>query len=351
MALFAAAPLPPTGKGKGTSMPKTKASFCVIAATLCTVIVLFVLPITPKVPVSTAVIERGSLVRTQSMEGLICYANEQPCLSPLAGLVAQVYVEQGQAVKKGEALLRLDSTMEEQVLREFKQALYQQEETVHSLSVYSEAAQAVWLQNQLGLEQKMREAALSIDAKTIRAVSDGIVGQVYTGENDYVAALTPLMSLHADAVELRAQRRYQDSANLRVGMRVMILAGGQQQATGTLKGFDAPGVDSAGMLSQTLRFSVDEGEIWLAERMGDTISMEVLWDVEPGVALVPIAAVSQSGHIWIVKDGKATAMAIDPRKRDADYVCVPEELVGEAVILLPDNSPLYQHCLVKEAKK
>jgi membrane fusion protein (multidrug efflux system) len=333
-------------------MPKTKASFCVIAATLCTVIVLFVLPITPKIPVSIAVIERGSLIRSQSMEGLVGYANEQPCLSPLAGQVAQVYVRQGQAVQKGELLARLDTSIEERALSELRQAFHHQEETARQLWAHSEAAQAVWLQNQLSMEQKMQELTLAIEAKTLRAPVDGVLGQIYTGENDYVDAFSPMMTLHGAALEIRAGQRFQDSANLRVGMRAMILAGGAQQAVGTLKGFDIPSVDSAtGLYSQTLRFSVEEGQAWLAERLGETVALEVLWDVEPDMALVPIAAVSQNNQLWLVKDGKANATLIDPRKRDADYVCVPEEFIGETVILLPDELPLHQGCLVKEAEE
>ncbi len=70
-------------------MPKTKASFGMIAVTLCTVTVMFVLPITPKIPVSTAVIERGNLVMAQSLEGRVGYGDQQVCGAPLAGRAAK----------------------------------------------------------------------------------------------------------------------------------------------------------------------------------------------------------------------------------------------------------------------
>lgn len=333
-------------------MPKTKASFCVIAATLCTVIVLFVLPITPKIPVSIATIQRGTLVRTQSMEGLVCYGNEQPCVSPVAGQIAQVYVRQGQSVQQGDALLRLDTSLEERTLSELKQTLHQQEEAISALPAGQEVVQAVWLQNQLTLEQKIQEIGLTIEAKTLRATTDGVVGQVYAGQDAYVAALSPLMSIHAETVEICAQQRVQDSASLEVGMQGIVYVNGKQQAVVTLKAFEAPYIDEvSGMYSQTLRFSLAESDDWFLERVGETVAIELLWDIETDVALAPISAVSQSDFLWIMEDGKASAVAIDPQKRDASYVCVPEELVGATVILLPDDSQLYSGCLVKEAKK
>ncbi len=323
-----------------------------IAATLCTVIVLFVLPITPKVPVSTAVIQRGSLLRTQSVEGMIRFGNEQPCLSLLAGQVAELYVAQGQRVQKGEALLRLDTSAEERALKEMTGALKKQEELVSSLSYEKDAVQAVWLQNRLTMEQKVQELMASIDAKTLRAQNDGIIGQVYTAPDSYVAALTPLMSIHENTVEIYAQHRMQDSANLRTGVKAVVYANGQQQAIAELSGFGAPVLDSmTGLSMQTLRFSVREGAAWVQDHVGETVSMELLWDAQENLALAPMAAVSQDDLLWVVRDGKAVPMAIDSQKRDADYVCVPENLVGESVVLLPDETPLFSGCLIKEAKK
>lgn len=334
-------------------MPKAKASFCVIAATFITVIVLFVLPITPKVPVSTAVVERGSLVRTQSVEGLICYRGEQPCLSPVAGQVAQVYVAQGQAVLKGDPLVRLDTTFEEQALKDLRQAMYQQEQAVLALSVEKEAVQAVWMQNKLSMETQIRELSATVEAKTLRAPADGVVGQVYAVEAAYVAGLSPMLSIHAGSVELKAQQRVQESASLQVGTRAVVYGGGAQQAVAVLTGFDVPAQDSAsGLYTQTLRFDLEEGGEWLLGRIGDRVSIEILSDVQENVAIAPIAAVSESSLLWLVQaDGKVTPVKIDPENRDEDYVRVPEEYVGQRVVLLPDEGTLRQGTLVKESKK
>ncbi len=333
-------------------MPKTKASLCVIAATICTVIVLFVLPITPKLPVSTAVVQRGNLVRTQAVEGLVCYQSEQPCLTPLAGQVAQVYVRQGQRVQKGEPLLRLSTALEEETLQQLEKAVYQQEQSVSAIAVQQEAVQAVWLQNKLSMESQMRELTLAIAAKTLRAPADGMVGQVYAAQDQYVGEMTPLLTVHSDALEVRAQQRMQESASLRVGTRALVYAGADRQATATLTAFDLPTLDSVtGQYLQTLHFAVDEGGEWLGERIGDAVSMEILFDVEQDVAVAPLAAVSENSLLWLVTEGKVSSLKIDPEKRDEDFVRVPEELVGQKVVLLPDDQALRPGSLVKETRK
>ena len=333
-------------------MPKTKASFAIIAVTVCTVVVMFVLPVTPKIPVSTAVIERGSLVVTQSLEGLVGYGNEQICMLPVAGLVTHVSTWQGQTVGKGEVLLRLDTTWEEQALADLEQAVYGQEQALDSIRASGEAIMAVWLQNQLSLEAQIRELTLGIEAKTLRAPADGVVGQVYARSGDYVAALSPMLSVRDRNLELSARQRVQESMTLCQGMRAVVYAQGEQRAVATLSGFDAPAMDTAtGLYMQTLRFSVEEGEEWLKARVGEAVSLELLSKVVPDVALAPIAAVSANNHLWVIREGRVFPIAVDPRHRDEDFVWVSEELLGEKVVLLPDEAGLRPGSAVKESKR
>ncbi|MEA5014646.1 MAG: biotin/lipoyl-binding protein [Candidatus Limiplasma sp.] len=332
-------------------MPKTKASFGMIAVTLCTVVVMFVLPVTPKIPVSTAVVERGNLVIAQSLEGRVGYGDEQVCVAPLAGQVAQVNVRQGQAVRKGDVLLRLDTAWEEQALSGLEQAVYGQNQALESVQLAGEAMKAVWLQNQLSLQAQMREITLAIEAKTLRASADGVVGQVYVGAGDYAPALSPMLSVRGSQLELSARQRAQESMALQVGMRAVVYAQGEQRAVVTLSSFDAPALDTAtGLYMQTLRFWVDEGREWLKERVGSTVALELLSQVQPDVALAPIAAVSASNFLWVIRDGRVTPVKVDPKQRDADFVQVPQELLGERVVLLPDEADLRAGSQVKESK-
>ncbi len=333
-------------------MPKTKASFGMIAVTLCTVTVMFVLPITPKIPVSTAVVERGNLVMAQSLEGRVGYGDQQVCGAPLAGRVAQVNVRQGQAVQKGDVLLRMDTAWEEEALSGLEQALHGQNQALASVQLAGEAVKAVWLQNQLSLQAQMREMVLAIQAKTLRADADGVVGQVYVQPGDYVAAFSPMLVLRGNGLELSARQRVQDSLTLQVGMRAVVYAQGEQRAIATLSGFGAPELDGAtGLYMQTLRFSVDQGEDWLQQRLGEAVALELLSQVQSDVALAPIAAVSAGNCLWVVREGRVSPVKVDPKQRDADFVRVAEELVGERVVLLPDEADLRAGSPVKESKR
>ncbi len=333
-------------------MPKTKASFYIIAATVCTVAVMFVLPITPKIPVSTTVIERGDLISTQSLEGLVGYRNEQVSIAPVAGQVVQVLAVEGQAVCRGEVLVRLDTSLEEQALARLEQTLSKQQEADASIGQASDTVQAVWLQNQLTLETQINELTLGIQGKTLRSPIDGVIEQVYVAQGAYVASLSPVLSVRSNQLELCAWQRVQESKVLQPGMRAVVYSGGQQHAVATLSSFEAPFLESAtGQMMQTLHFSIDQGEEWLQSRLGETVTIEVLERVDAGVALAPIAAVSKDNAIWVIREGKVIPLSVDPRYRDADYVQVADELVGEKVVLLPDGAGLHPGSLVKESRR
>lgn len=331
-------------------MPKTKASFFMIAATLITVVVLFVLPITPKIPVTTAVIQRGDLMIHQSLEGVIGFSDEQWCLSPLEGQVAQIYVRQGQTVGQGEALLKLDSRAEEQALQQLEQALYGQEQTLQAVQGPQEALRAAFAQGQLAVEQKRQELLLRIEAKTVRAARSGTVGQVYATQGAYVAQATPVCNLRGDRAEIWASQRVQESSNLQVGMRALVTVG-SRQVLSTLSGFDPPQRDVAtGLYMQTLHFRVEEDGSWLMGRVGESVEIELITRVEQAVALAPLAAISADNSLWILKGDQVTAAQVDPQQRNEDFVRVPEAWIGEKVVLLPDEAALYAGCMVKESK-
>ena len=65
-------------------MPKTKASLLVIAATAVTVATFVFAAVHTQDSRGTAVVERGGLIRSTLLEGVVAYADEQP-LCPAGG--------------------------------------------------------------------------------------------------------------------------------------------------------------------------------------------------------------------------------------------------------------------------
>ena len=162
-------------------MPKTKASLLVIAATAATVVTLFLLPFTPRTAVRTAVVERGELICSTLLEGVVAYADEQPLIALQAGRVGKVYVCQGQTVRAGELLISMDTGVLEQELAAVNQMLYEQET---ALAAFGQAGEAALSAAQTALQARTRQAELraSIASAQIRAEADGVVGALYVAE-------------------------------------------------------------------------------------------------------------------------------------------------------------------------
>ena len=162
-------------------MPKTKASLLAIAATAVTVATLFLLPFTPKTAVRTAAVERGDLIRSTLMEGVVAYADEQPLIALQAGRVARVYVIQGQAVRAGDLLVSMDTSVQEQELAAVNRLLYEQET---ALAAFGQMGEAALNAAQTVLEARTRQTELraAIASAQIRAERDGVVGAVYVAE-------------------------------------------------------------------------------------------------------------------------------------------------------------------------
>ena len=138
-------------------MPKTKASLLVIAATAATVVTLFLLPFTPRTAVRTAVVERGELICSTLLEGVVAYADEQPLIALQAGRVGKVYVRQGQTVRAGELLISMDTGVLEQELAAVNRMLYEQET---ALAAFGQAGEAALSAAQTALQARTRQAEL-----------------------------------------------------------------------------------------------------------------------------------------------------------------------------------------------
>ena len=83
---------------------------------------------------------------------------------------------------------------------------------------------------------------------------------------------------------------------------------------------------------------------------GERVAVSLLRGSLNGVALVPLAAVSSRGEIWVVEDGKAAPVKLETEIYNEAYAAGPAELAGRRVILLPDRYELTEGCRIKEAR-
>lgn len=333
-------------------MPKTKASLLVIAATALTVLTLFLLPFTPKVPVRTTVVARGELIKTTLLEGVVSYRDEQPCVAAQAGRVSAVYVAQGQRVSRGDLLFSLDTTAEEEALASLSQMLYEQEKALKGFEG-SDAIAAAAVQSTWEARKTQVELLASVESKQIRAASDGVVGGVYAEEGSYVAALSVLGSVRGEGKRITAVNFLNDTAEILTGSPADVRsASGESLGLATLVATGAPAMDEkTAQYVQQLTFEpAEEAQLADAE-IGDRVTVEMLCESLDDMALVPLGAVGSGDRLWVISNGTVTPVKIDVSRRNDQYVCVPDKLIGQSVVLLPDEYALYAGCPVKEAKK
>ncbi|MEG0513492.1 MAG: biotin/lipoyl-binding protein [Clostridia bacterium] len=333
-------------------MQKTKASLGVIAATAITVLTLFLLPFTPKVAVRTVLPTRGDLIETIFLEGVICYQNEQPCVNLQAGLVKAVYANHGQRVKAGELLFCLDTTAEEQALGVLTKMNYEREQAIQSMGEHA-ALEALSLQSTMDAKKMQAELQMQIESKQIRAQSDGVVGGVFTEKGAYVAAMSVLGTVRDERKCVTTVNHMQNGGNVAPNTAAELQsATGKKLGFATLKRIGAPTIDAqTAQYLQQLTFMPSDENALDAMEIGDRVTVELLCNVSPNEVLVPLSAIGSGDKLWVVKDGAATPLRVDLNKRNEEYVCVSETLLGKRVILMPDESELYAGCAVKEAKK
>lgn len=332
-------------------MPKTKASLLVIAATAATVVTLFLLPFTPRTAVRTAVVERGELICSTLLEGVVAYADEQPLIALQAGRVGKVYVCQGQTVRAGELLISMDTGVLEQELAAVNQMLYEQET---ALAAFGQAGEAALSAAQTALQARTRQAELraSIASAQIRAEADGVVGALYVAEGAIAGEGGLLGSIHGTGLRVVAAGRAEELANVAPGAAAMVTsAEGKALGAAVLGQSGAPELDSStGQAMQSLSFLPMDDGAWMGVGAGDRVVVELVQEALEDQALVPISAVDSRDRVWFVEDGIATPVEIDLTLRNDAYVAVPQEWAGKRVVLLPETASLYPGCAVKEAR-
>ena len=163
-----------------------------------------------------------------------------------------------------------------------------------------------------------------------------------------MAQASPLLTLRGESTVLVATLPAQDAEALRVGMSARVSVDDMAAVTARVASFGAP-TEAGGMLWQAVTFEPDDG-LALLERVGDTAELDVLCESREGVVLAPLEALTERRTLWVIRDHKATELAIETGHRNAEAVEVSAALEGETVVLNPDTDKLREGCAVKRAK-
>lgn len=319
----------------------TKASLGVIAVTIATILTLFLWPFTPRLAVRTVTIERGDLIQSSRLEGVVAYQEQQPAVSLQAGVLKAVHVRQGQQVQAGQLLFSLDTAPEEQALAALAANRHNREQALQSCDQPALTALAA---DSLSLMEKELALRQSIAAKQLRASRDGRVEAVYVREGQIVTAGALLGVVRSEEKCVTAMCRAGEAPLL--GTAALVSLGNDVSFPARLTSVGVPQQSDAGF--QQICFEPLNATILTDP--GQRTVVEMIREVEYSVPLAPLEAFDSADRLWVVTEGIAAPVSVDTSRRNAESVRVPESLLGARIILAPEGSGVTSGRAVKEAK-
>lgn len=246
----------------------------------------------------------GDVAVTVGLTGRLAYAQEYPALSALPGLVAEVYVQPGERVKAGQALVRLEAAAAE-----------------HAASVFAA---------QHADETVQQQVQALLQGTIIRAPEDAFVRQVLVQEWRPVGAGEAVAVLSGSEQIIRCMVAERDARELRAGMEAMLLADGAEIGQARV---DTVGVVTADPATGRLVCEVTlRPQQMLALPQGAAVDADVILLEHRDVPVLPVEAVTARNTLWWVHDGICTEIPAEIVLSDEMHaaVALPE---GTAVAI------------------
>lgn len=317
----------------------------------------------PAVPVSVALVAQETVpVRLQAI------GNVEPYLTValkarVDGQIVAVNFREGQAVKKGEVLFRIDPRPYEATLRQAEanalrdrasrdqarsqERRYQEllgknfisKEAYAQIRTNAETAEATAKASQAGLEN----ARLNLEYCTIRSPLDGYVGKVLLQAGNLVKAndvnalvvinqVKPVyVNFAVPEQYLPEVRKYNAGAPLRVDVVPTDPAG--PRATGRLAFIDNAVDPSTGTIRLRAQFDNDDAVLW----PGQFVNVSVQLYEQPDAIVIPAQAVQngpEGQYVYVINDDLVAEMRrIKVQRTDAERTIVASGLAkGERVV-------------------
>ena len=299
----------------------------------------------PVIPVTTEQAKSEKWQDSVSAIGTLAAVNGVDISASTSGLVTEIGFQSGQAVKKGQMLLRLDADVERANLRSAQAeadlarlSADRQRKLVRSDAVSQSAV------DKAEAELKVKEANATglraqIDKKQVHAPFDGVLGVRKVDLGQFIQAGTAIVNLQDLSVMLAdfsvSQR---DLALTSVGraIRMTTDAWPDRVFEGVIAAVE-PQVDAkTGMVLAQARFLNTDGAL----RPGMFARIEILRPDMAEVVTVPMEAVSYNLHgdaVFIVKDGadgpEAARQVVQLGERKAGRVVVLKGLEAGAQVV------------------
>jgi len=332
--------------------------------------------------VETAVVKIMDITKYAGYSGRVKGSNEEAVMPRLSSRVTAVYVTEGQSVRQGQVIVRLDSGKLDTAVQQAEAAVASaraaqaaseiQRETaltnynrmleLHNASVVSdqalEAAKAQYDALNTGAAEAgvaQAQAALSLARQSlsdceVTSPMDGIVGRVDVKVGDTASMQSPVAVINNTAdleVEVKVSEADISSVQAGTAVKVMINAIGEEPLTGTIKSV----ASVADQVTRTYSVKVSLTNNSSAQVKSGMFA-EVMLGTQhrTGVIGIPMVAVlpkSGENTVYVIKEeNRAQAVIVQTGLNDGTYTEITNGLqVGQRVVtkgntLIDENSVL-----------
>lgn len=272
----------------------------------------------PPMPVEAVPVRVGAVSRTVTAVGSLL-SNESVVIRPeVAGKISEIPFQEGQAVKKGAVLVKLDDSIARATLAQAQASIaFSRAELNRADELYRQKTGPARTKEQAQAKLQADEAAVQLaraqlEKLTLTAPFDGVLGLRKVSVGDVVAAgkdIVNLESIDTLKLDFRVPELYLPTVKVGQTLQVAVDAFSGRGFDGTVIAID-PLVDVNGR-AVAVRARVANADGSLRPGLFARVSLTI--DTQPNAVLVPEQAIVAFGNkqfVFKVADGKAAQTAV-----------------------------------------
>lgn len=281
-----------------------------LVVTACAVLTMLFWPREQAVKVKTAQLTRRTIEDCVVGSGVIGRQDTCSVASQTGGRVAELYVEAGQWVQAGQALLRLDgSLLETQLQQGVRRA---QSAAIQTFG--SDAANSLAAAQQEAAADEVEALAAQMAALTIRAQQDSQVLYTHVKSGEVLLAGTPALTLAGAQQCVSMQVGERDAARLRTGLPVRLLRDDKIIGTGRVASVGLPMARVDGVSLADVEVIPDE-EIDLP--VGSRVDVQIVRASSAHALVLPVEAFGDDEQsVWQIYEERVWPLKLKTGLQD-----------------------------------
>lgn len=298
-----------------------------------------------KMMIETMVLEPVDLAEKFTLPGVVEAWEDLQLAAELAGPVSWVGVDEGAALKAGQAILRIDpQTVKANLQRDQTAFELQQQEQERYQKLLSDqlVSQQEFDRVKNGLEvarANLRQSELALDKSTCRTPVNGVLDRLLVDRGEYVGIGDPLARVvQIDKLKVLVDLPEKDVSFVRPGQKVRVVAASMKNADEVSYSGEVLHIGyQADQASRTYRVKLvidnPNGDL----RPGMILRVEFKRRNHVGVLAIPLySLIDQEGKkfVFVEKNGKAEKREVTPGAVVGHQILVSDGLaVGEKLVV------------------